>query len=99
MEQGSPSCAKKAYVEEESEEETQEPKTLWDARLDIRDFIKDSFSYAREVERADELEDDARIKATERHCLQLAFLTHQCQCRMAARNRDAAKLLREKEAA
>jgi hypothetical protein len=28
MEQGSPSCVKKPRVEEQSEEETQEPKTL-----------------------------------------------------------------------
>jgi hypothetical protein len=46
MEQGSPSCARKAWVEEEFEEETQEPKTLWDSRLDIGDFIQETFCYA-----------------------------------------------------
>jgi hypothetical protein len=85
-----------ARVEEESEEETQEPKTLWDGRLDIGDFIQESFSYARDVEMENDLEDDALIKATERHCLQLTFLTHQCRRWMAARNRDAVNFLREK---
>jgi hypothetical protein len=49
------------------------------------------------VETTDELEDDALIMATERHRLQLAFLTHQCRRRMATRYRDAVKLLRKKE--
>jgi hypothetical protein len=49
------------------------------------------------METTDKHEDDALTKATERHCLQLAFLMHQCQRQMDARNRDAVNLVWEKE--
>jgi hypothetical protein len=69
MEQGDPSGAKKARVEEESDEETQELATLWDNRLDIGDFIQETFCYDKDVVTVDEMDDDALIKATERHSL------------------------------
>jgi chromosome segregation ATPase len=49
------------------------------------------------VKTTDELDDDALMRASERHCLQLAFMTHQCRRRLAARGRDVERLLREKE--
>jgi hypothetical protein len=84
-------------VEEESDEEMQEPATLWDSRLDIGDFIHETFCYEKDVTTADDMDDDILLKATERHSLQLTFLAHQCRRRMVARNRDVEKLLLEKE--
>jgi hypothetical protein len=88
MELGDPSGAKKAWVEEESNMETQEPTTFWDNRLDIGDFIQETFCYDRDVVKTDEMDDDDLIKATERHSLQLTFLTHQSWRRMVVRNRE-----------
>jgi hypothetical protein len=97
MEQGDPSGAKKARVEEESDEETQEPKTLWDNCLNTGDFIQETFFYDKDMATTDELEEDALIKAIERHCLQLTFLMHQCRRQMVAHNRHVVNLICEKE--
>jgi hypothetical protein len=52
-------------VEEDSEEETQEPATLWDVRLDVGEFIRDTFCYENDVTIADDMEDNSLLKTVE----------------------------------
>jgi hypothetical protein len=99
MVEGDSSGVKKAHFEEASEEETQEPATLWDACIDMGEYIHESISYEKDVATIDEMDDDSLFKTIECHGLQMIFLGHQCRRRMLVRNMDVDKLLRGREEA